>query len=151
MQPFPGAVVADDVVVAHPRHDPFQHVGGVDDDVHVLLYGHGLVVAHQGALDHVVALAVAVQPLFLGTAVAAHEIVVGLPDVPARRAGLEQAEGEAPRLEGEVELVLQFLRGPAQHAGAADLGEEAAGAVVLDQQRQLVAVADLAVLLVARA
>src|SRR5713101_3907830 len=70
------ARVADQEIVAAPAVGARGDVGRVADHVHVLLYRHGLVVADQGALDHVVALAVRVQALLLRAPVLLHEGIV---------------------------------------------------------------------------
>ena len=147
VQPVAGAVAADEVVVAQPVEIAAVDIGRMHDDVHVLLDGHRLVVADQRTLDQIVALAVAIEPRLLGPAVLAHEVVEGLPDILAGRAGLEQVERELARLLAEFQLVLHRLRHlGADHAGAAELGVHAARAVVLDQQCNLVALLDDAVL-----
>ena len=54
------------------------------------------------------------------------------------------------RLPHRLEAVDQLVRGLAEHERARDLGEEAAGAVVLDQQHEMVAGFERAALEVAR-
>src|SRR5712691_6060152 len=143
------ARVADQEIVAAPAVGALGDVGRVAHHVHVLLDRHGLVVANQGPLDHVVALAVRVQALFLGTPVLPHEGVVLGEDLAALRPRLHPGQGELLRFQHEGELVLHLLRGLPEHAGASELGVETPWAVVLDQDRELVAFAQHAVLLVA--
>src|SRR6185312_16335117 len=92
MQAIAGSVAADKVIVAQPVQVAAVNVGGVDDDVHVLLDRHRFVVAHQRPLDQVVPLAVAIEPRFRRPAILAHEGIELVPDVFARRARLEQVE-----------------------------------------------------------
>ena len=131
VQPSGDARFADEKIVADPAIGALGDVGGMRREHHIPAYAHGFIKAHQRALDHVVALAVAVQAFFLGPAMLAHVLVIGFPDVLARGAGLEQAGGELLRLDDEGELVFHFLRGLAEYAGAAKLGIKAAGSVVL--------------------
>src|SRR6267378_4026630 len=82
------ARVADQEIVAAPAVGALGDVGRVAHHVHVLLDRHGFVVADQRPLDHVVALPVRVQSLFLGALVLPHEGVVLGEDLAALRAGL---------------------------------------------------------------
>src|SRR5947209_11116759 len=92
-----GTVAADDIVVAQPVQIAAVRVGRMDNDVHVLLDHPRLVAANERPLDQIVALAVAIEPRLFGPAVLAHELVERLPDVLARRAGLEHVERELAR------------------------------------------------------
>src|SRR4029079_12113322 len=141
-----GAVAADDVVVAQPVEVAAVRIGRMDDDVHVLLDRPWLVAANERPLDKIVALTIAIEPRLFRPAVLAHEIVERLPDVLARRAGLEHIEGELARRFDELQLVLHLLRHLAEHAGATELGEHGAGPGVLDQERERVTLLDGAVL-----
>jgi len=143
------ARVADQEIVAAPAVGALGDVGRVAHHVHVLPYHHGFVVPDKRALDHVVALPVGVQALLLGTLVLLHEGVVFREDLAALRAGLHPVQRELLRFEHEGELVLHLLRGPPEHAGAPQLGVEAARPVVLDEDGELVTFAQHAVLLVA--
>ena len=64
VQPVARPVAADQIIVAQPVEIAGVDIRRMDDDVHVLLDGHRLVVAHQRPLDQVVALAVAIKPRF---------------------------------------------------------------------------------------
>src|ERR1700693_2157589 len=75
VQPFARAVRSDQPIVAVPRQHAALDIGWVHDDVHVLFDVHRLVIADERPFDEIVALAVAMQALFLGPAVLAHEIV----------------------------------------------------------------------------
>src|SRR5258708_34581091 len=75
-------------IVAAPAVGALGDVGRVAHHVRVLQDRHGLVVADERPLDHIVALAVGVQALFLGTPVLLHEGVVLGEDLAALRAGL---------------------------------------------------------------
>ena len=52
---------------------------------------------YERSLDEVIALAVAGKPLFLGSAVAAHEVVIGFENILAWSVGSEQAERKLAR------------------------------------------------------
>src|SRR5882762_787002 len=143
------ARLADQEIVAAPAVGALGDVGRVAHHVHVLPYHHRLVVPDKRTLDHIVALAVRVQALLLGTLVPLHESVVLGEDLAAFRARLHPVQRELLRFEHESELVLHLLRGAPEHAGASELGVEAPRPVVLDQDRELVAFAQHAVLLVA--
>src|ERR1700687_6230497 len=141
------AVAADQIVAAQPVEITGVDIGWMHDDVHVLFDGHRLVVADQRPLDQIVALAVAVKPRLHRPAILAHEGVEAVPDILAGRARLEQVERHLARGFAEFELVLHRLRHlGADHAGTSELGVHAAGPVILDQERDLVALLDHAVL-----
>src|SRR6267143_2765684 len=143
------ARVADQEIIAAPAVGALGDIGRVAHHVHVFPYHHRFIVPDKRALDHIVALAVRVQALLLGTLVPLHESVVLGEDLAAFRTGLHPVQRELLRFEHESELVLHLLGGPPEHAGASELGVETARPVVLDQDRELVAFAQHAVLLVA--
>src|SRR5204863_2114782 len=78
-----------------------------------------------------------------------HVLIVALRDIGAGGARLELAQGVRLRLLHRLEAVDQLVRGLAEHDGAGDLGIEAARAVVLDQQAEVLAGLELARLLMA--
>ena len=121
----------------------------MDDDIHPFGDRHRLVESDQRSLDEVVALAVGVQAALRGPPVVAQERVVLLPDLRARRAGLEQAEAESLRLADEAELLDQRGGRRAEYARPSELCVEASRAVALDEQAQCVTLAQDAVLEVA--
>src|SRR5262249_38052886 len=88
----------------------------------------------------------AIEPRFLRSAVLAQEVVVGLPNLRARRPRLEHIERGAPRLQRERQLFFHLLRGLADDGGATELGVKAPRSIVLDQQGEVVALANDAVL-----
>src|SRR6188768_1759353 len=88
VQPVARAVTADQVIVAQPIEITGMDIRRMDDDVHVLRDGHGLVVADEGTFHQVIALAMTIEPGFRRPAVFLHEIVESVPYVLARRAWL---------------------------------------------------------------
>ena len=146
-----GYSALDQIIVADPRQYVAADVSRMHDNIHVLRDRHRLVAADQRPLDQVVALAVAMKAPFLGTAMLAHEIVVGGENLRTVRARLEQPEIELACLQREGELFLEFGRSFADDASATELGIHAAWTGILDQERNDVAVFDDAVLMVALA
>src|SRR3954452_11861123 len=133
-------------VVADPAEEAAADVRRVAADAVILVDDDRLVGAHERALDHVVALAVAVQALLLRTPVAAQEGVVLGEHLAGRHAGSQQVDTETLRLDREGELLGELLRRGPDDATAPELGEHAARAVALDEHREDVALADDAVL-----
>src|SRR6185312_9514542 len=146
VQTIARAIATDQVIVAQPVEIAAVDIRRMDDDIHVLRDGHGLVVADEGPLHQVVALAMTIEPGFGGPAVFPHEIVEGAPDVLARRAGYQQIERELAGRLAEIELIFHRLRHlGADDAGPSELCVHAARTIVLDQQRDLIALLDDAV------
>ena len=54
------SVLANDIVITYPRPDVRRHMSRMANDVHVLLDAHGLIVADQGPLHHIIALTMTV-------------------------------------------------------------------------------------------
>ena len=113
---------------------------------HAAADAQGLVLTDQRALHHVVALTMGIEADFLGASILAHEGVVALENVRRIGARLQQVKGEALGFQHEGEFVLHFLRRATEHPGAADLAIKAAGAGILDEHAELVALADGAIL-----
>src|SRR5262249_43442984 len=150
VQPVPRTVPADQVVVAKPVQIAGMDIRRMDDDIHVFLDRHRLIVTHQWALDQVVALAMAVKPRFGWPPVFAHEVVKGVPYVLAGGAGLQEVERELARGLAELEFILHGLRYlGADDAGATKLRVHPAGPVVFHEQCNLIPLLDDTVLQVA--
>ena len=125
--------------------------GRMKADVHVPVELHVVVVANERPLDHVIALAMAVQPRLLVHAALLHPGVVLGEDFLRRGAGLQHAHGVVLRLADDAEGVDQLLRRLAEHVIAPDMGHHAAGPGVLALIVDDVAVLHLAALLAAAA
>src|SRR3974390_363197 len=99
MQPFDHALFTDQVVIADSVEDSARDEGGMTSDVHVGLDSQRLVVAHQGPLDEIISLAVAIKPLLFGPTKLAQERVVSIPDALARSPRFQLLQGKVARIE----------------------------------------------------
>src|SRR5262245_10822606 len=92
VEPVAGSVAPDQVVIAKPIEIAAMDIGRMNDDVHVLLDRHGLILIDQGTFHHIVALAMTIKARLDRTAILAHEVVERVPNILTGRAGLEHVQ-----------------------------------------------------------
>src|ERR1022692_2025440 len=142
-------LVVEEVVVGDPTVAVWSAECGMQREIHVVANCHRLLMANEWALHHVVALSVEVHALLFRPPVLAHERVVPVPDVGTVRAIVQLLDAEPLRLKEELMLLAHLGRRLAEHDAASQLAVHPTWAVVLDQEAELIARLDDAILQVA--